>query len=100
MTCEECEALGVFFKEHLAEIAVAETYLAAVGNGAGDAECLKAFADCGGGFGCLTAALLDSDSGAYGVSPLCVFKADGLNVFNCVINIKAGVFCDFFGFFY
>ncbi len=94
MTCKEREALCILFEQHLAEVAVAQTYLAAVSDGTGDAERLQSFADCGSRFRCCTAVLLDRDRGAYRVSPLCVFKTDRLNAFYKMINIKARSFCD------
>jgi len=99
MAGEEREALGVFFKQHFAQIAVAETDLAAIRDGAGDAERLQAFADRGGSLGRLAAALLDGDRGAYGVCPLGVFKADRLDVFDHVVHVQTGVFRDLFGLF-
>ena len=66
-----------------------ETDLTVLGNRAGDAERLKTDTDCGSGVSGLCAALLDCDSGAYRVSPLCVFKADRLCFFNNLIGVDA-----------
>ncbi len=68
--------------------------LAAVSDGTGNAEGLEAFADGCGSVGSLAAVLLDGDGGAYGVSPLCVLKADGLNVLDHVIYVKTCVLSD------
>ena len=95
MACQEAEALRVLFKKHLAEIAVAKTDLAAVSNGARDAEALQTFADCSSSLIRFAAALLDGNCCTYGVSPFCIFKADRLNLLNCVIDIQAGSFGDF-----
>ena len=46
---EEAEALGLLGKEHLAEVAVAETDFSVVGNGAGNAEALQTHAYHRGG---------------------------------------------------
>ena len=75
-----------------------ETNLAAVGNGAGNAEGLQTLADGGSGVGSLAAVLLDGDGGADGVSPLGVLKADGLDVLNHVINVKTCILGDLLGF--
>ena len=94
MSCKEREALCILFEQHLAEVAVAETYLAAVSDGAGDAERLQSFADCSSRFRCCAAVLLDCDRGAYRVSPLRVFETDRLNAFYKMINIKTCSLCD------
>ena len=91
---QECEALGVLFQEHLAEVAMAKTYLTAVSNGTGDAEGLKAFADCGSSLVSLAAVLLDSDGSAYGVCPLRVLEADRLNALYQMINVQTSSLCD------
>ena len=80
MSCEEAEALGLLREKHLAEVSVSETDLAVLGNRAGNAECLKSDTDSGSSVGSLGAALLDSDSAAYGVSPYSVLKADRLGL--------------------
>ena len=51
VSCEEAEALGLLGKEHFAEVAVTETNLAVLGNGAGNAEGLKSDTDSGGSVG-------------------------------------------------
>lgn len=96
VTCQEAEALGFFRKEHFTEVAVTETDLAVFGNGAGNTEGLKTDTDiCGsgsGGFIACALSLFKSDSRAYGVSPLCVFKADRLCFLNGGVGVNA-VFC-------
>ena len=99
MTCQEAEALGLFFEEHLAEVAVAETDFSVVGDGAGDAEGLKAFADGGSSVRSFSAALLDGDGGADGVSPCGVFEADRLDALDHVVDLEACVFGDLLCFF-
>ena len=94
MSCKECEALGLLLKEHLAKVAVSETNLTGVGNGSGDTECLESFSDSGCSIGSLAASLLDSDGSTYGVCPLSVFEADGLNALDQMINIKSCVLSD------
>ena len=89
MTCEESEALSIFLKEHLAEVAVTETYLTLVSNGAGDTESLKSLTDSSSSVSSSCAALLDSDSAAYCVSPLSVFKTDRLDAFNELVDVEA-----------
>ena len=94
MAGQEAEALGVLGQEHLSEVAVAETNLAVVSYGAGDAESLQAFAD---GCGCVSsgaAVFLDGDGSAYCVSPLGILEADGLNAFGDGIGIEAGRLAD------
>ena len=91
MSCQECEALGILFQKHLAQIAVAETDFSAVCNGTRNAEGLQALADGCSGLRCLAAALLDGDGRADGVSPLCVLKTDGLNTLNQMIYVQSCV---------
>ena len=69
---------------------MSKAYLTGIGNGAGNAECLKSLAD-----GCRSvcrslAAFFDGNGRAYGVSPFCIFKADGLNALYHLIYIQAG----------
>ncbi len=66
---QESEALGVLVQQAGAQVAVAQTYLTLLGNGAGDAECLQAFADGCGSLGSGLQATLYSDGRAQGVSP-------------------------------
>ena len=99
MAGQECEALRILFQKHLAQIAVAETDLAAVRYGTGDAECLKADTDRCSSFGSLAAVLLDGDGSAYRIGPLCIFKADRLNAFNQFVDVQTGRFRDLFTFF-
>ena len=87
MASQEREAVGLFFQKHLAQIAVAKAHFTLVGNGTGDTEGLKALADGSGRVGSFAAVFLDSDGGAYGVSPLCVFKTNRLNAFHHLIYI-------------
>lgn len=78
---------------------MAKTNLSLVSYRAGDAECLKAFTDSGGSVGSLYAALLDSDSAAYGVSPLSVLKADRLNALYKLVDVKTFFLADVGAFF-
>ena len=89
VTGEESEALGVFIQQHRAEVAVAETDLALIGNRAGDAERLQAFADALGGFGSGLDAFLHRDRRAQLVSPLHVLEADRLGALHDGIRIHA-----------
>ena len=89
MTCQECEALCILFEEHLAEVTVAETNLTLIGNRAGDAESLKAFTDSSSSVSSSCAALLYSDSAAYSVSPLSVFKTDRLDALYKLVDVKS-----------
>ena len=99
MSCQEAEAVGILFQQHLAQIAVAQAYLTGIRNGAGDTECLQALADGGCGFCGLAAALLDGDGSAYGVSPACVLEADGLNLLHLLVYVKSCVLGDLLRFF-
>jgi len=76
---------------------MAETDLAVLGHGAGDAEGLEAFADgrCGlrGGLG----VLLDGNRTTEGIGPLGVLERDGLNVGRDVIWVEAEVGADLQG---
>ena len=96
MSCEECEALGLLLKEHLSEISVSETNLTGVSNGSGDTECLESLSDSSCSVSSLAASLLDSDGSTYGVCPLSIFEADGLDSLDQMINIKSCVFGDLF----
>ena len=87
VTCEEAEALGLLGEKHLTEVTVTETDLAVLGNRAGNAEGLESLADSGCSVCCLGAALLDSDSCAYGVCPYCVLEADRLCRANDIIAV-------------
>ena len=78
MACQKAEALGLFAEQHFAEVSVAQADLAVFRNGAGNAEGLQPDADHSGCVCSLGAACLQGDSGADGVSPNGVFKADGL----------------------
>jgi len=86
---EEAEALGLLAEQHCAQVAVAKTDLAVVGDGAGDAESLKADADSFGSVGGGLAFLLDGDSAAHGVSPDGVLKSDGLGALDDLFNVDA-----------
>ena len=91
---EECEALGLLGKEHFAQITVAEADLTVFSNRARDAECLQADADSGSSVSSLRAAHLDSNRAAYGVSPLCVLKADRLCFLYDGVRVDALLFAD------
>ncbi len=67
---------------------MAETDLALIRDGAGDAECLKAFADCSSSVSSLGAALLDRDRAADSVCPLCVLEADRLNTLDELVDVE------------
>jgi hypothetical protein len=98
---KEAEAFRIFRKEHCAQIAVAETYLSVLCNGAGDAERLQADTDSRSRVGSFLAALFDSDSRADCVCPNRIFKADRLCASYDLIAIdtfgKADVFAFFHG---
>ena len=53
-----------------------------------DTESLKSLADSSSSVSSSCAALLDSDSAAYCVSPLSVLEADGLDLLNFMIDVK------------
>ena len=98
MTCEEAEAFRLLGKKHLAEITVTETDLAVFRNGTGNTESLESDTDSGGSISCLFATCLDSDSGAYSVSPYSVFKTDRLSFSYYFIAIYTCGKCDFLAF--
>ena len=86
---EEGEALGVVVEEHCGQIAVADTDLAVICDGAVKAEALEADTDhlcglCGGLY-----AGLDGDGRADTVCPADVLKADGLDVLGDLVGIEA-----------
>ena len=89
VTGQEGEALGLVPQQHGAQIAVAQTDLAVLGDGAVDAEGLQADADGLGGLGGGLDALLQRDGRAHGVSPAGVLKADGLNALDDLIGVEA-----------
>ena len=99
MSCKEAEAVRVLLQKHLAQIAVAKAHLSGVRHGAGNTECLKPLSDCGSGVCSLAAALLDGDSRTYRIGPACVLEADGLNLLNLLIYVKAGILGDLLRFF-
>ena len=89
VTSQECETLGVFFQQHLAQVTVTQTNFSLVSNRARDAECLQTFTDCSSSVSSSAAALLDCDSCANGISPLCVFETDRLNALYHLVYIQA-----------
>ena len=86
---EEAEAVRLLGKEHLAQIAVAETDLSVLGDRAGDAERLQADADGSSRIRRVGAARLDSDRRADGVCPDRVLKADGLGAAHDLVAVYA-----------
>ena len=89
MTGEEGKALRLVGQQHRTEIAVAQTDLAVLGDGAVDAEGLKTHADHLGSLGSGLHAGLERDGRADGVRPAGVFKADGLDALDDLIRVKA-----------
>ena len=73
---------------------MSQTNLTLIGNGAGNTERLQALADCSGSLGSFSAALLDCDGSAYGVSPASVLKANRLDLLNLIVNIQTGILGD------
>ncbi len=91
---EEAEAASLLREEHGAEVAVAETDLAVVRNGARHAERLQAFAD---GFRSVDGrldVLLDGDGSAERVRPLRVLERDRLEILYDLVRVDALVFAD------
>ena len=95
---EEAEAIGLLREQHCAEVAVAKTHLAVLGNRAGNAECLQADADGSSGVRGLGAALLDGDGGTYGVGPAGVLEGDVLDAAHDFAHVDAFVEADLLGF--
>ena len=79
VTCQEAEALSLLAQKHSGQIAVAQTHLTVVSHRAGNAESLQTFTDSLSGISGLGAALLNSDSSAYGVGPTGVLESDVLD---------------------
>ena len=75
---------------------MSQTNLTLIGNRSGNTECLQALTDSCCSICRSLAALLDRDSRAYGVCPLCILKTDGLNALDHLINIKACILGDLF----
>ena len=73
---------------------MAKANLSLISNRSGDTERLKSLADGGGSVRGPAAALLDRDSGAYGISPAGIFKADGLDLLYLVIYVQSGILGD------
>ena len=94
MTGQEGEALGVVGEQHSAQVAVAQTDLAVLGDGAGNGEGLDALADDGSGLGSVLGALLDGQGAAQGVGPLGVLEGDGLGVVDDLTRVEALVGAD------
>ncbi len=86
---QESEALGLLIQQHGAQVAVAQAHLALVRHGTGDAESLQAFADALGRLGGGLHALLQRDGRAQLISPLGVFKSDGLNALDDFVGVHA-----------
>ena len=91
---QEGEALGVLGKQHCAQVAVAQTDLAVLGDGARNGEGLDALADQGSGLRSGLSALLDGQCAAEGVGPLGVGECDGLGVVNDLASVYALVQAD------
>ena len=79
---------------------MAETDLAVFSNGAVDTEALETYADVLGSLLSILCARLQSDSGAYAVSPAYVLKADGLDALSDFIGVEACSLADFTALFY
>ena len=86
---KEGEAMRGFGKQHRAKIAVAQTHLTLIGNGAGYAERLQAFAYAFGRFRRALNALLQRYRRAEGICPNRVFKGDGLNALHYAAHVYA-----------
>ena len=91
---QEGEALGVVGEQHSAQVAVAQTDLAVLGDGAGNGEGLDALADDGSSLRSGLGATLDSESAAEGVGPLSVLEGDGLGVVDDLTRVEALVGAD------
>ena len=77
---------------------MAETDLSVICNRAGNAEGLKSDADCGSGGSGFGATLLQSDCGADGIRPDCVFKADRLGRADDAVHVDSLSERDFLAF--
>jgi hypothetical protein len=99
VTGTESEAVGLFEQKHRGQIAVADTDFSLVGDRAGDAEALEAFAERSGDFRRFSLAFFYRDGRADGICPTGVFKRDRLNFFGNGIGIYAFFFTDFPGVF-
>ena len=73
---------------------MADADLAALRDGAVDAEALQTDADIAGGFLGVLRPGLQGDGRADAVGPADVFKADGLDALGNLIGIEAGGFAD------
>ena len=95
MPRKEREAFCFLGKEHGSQVAVTESHAALFGDGAGDAERLKALADAAG---CVCGRFypaLNSYCRAQGVRPHGVLKGDGLNALYKGFRINACFAADF-----
>ena len=98
VTGSESEAFGVFGEQHGSQVAVSDTDFAVIRDGTGDAEALETFAERLGDFAGDRLTAFDGNGGADEISPAGVLKADGLNVFDTLIDVQTFGFGDFFGF--
>ena len=98
VTCQECEALGILFQKHFAQVSMSQTYFTLVCYRTRNTEGLKSLTDCSCSLRCFAAAFFDRDCSAYGVSPFCVFEADRLNAFYHFVYIQTCSFCYFCSF--
>ena len=89
VACQESEAGGVLAQQTSAQIAVAQTDLTLLSDRAGDGEGFQTFADGSSTLGSIGQAALDGDSGAQGVCPDSVIKADGLNAAHDLVAVDA-----------
>ena len=74
---------------------MADTYLAVVGYGTGDAEALQAFADIISGLNSILCAFLECNGSTYNVGPLGILEADHLRFLTSLVGVETSLFTNF-----
>ena len=95
VTRQEAEALGLLAQQHRAQIAVAQTNLTLVGDGAGDAERLQGPSPMhSAGLAAVLTPFFSAIAAPKFVRPLGVFEGDGLDALHDLVSVDAlGVVC-------
>ena len=95
MAGQEGEALGLIAQQHRGQVAVTDPDLAAVCDGAVDAEALQADADGAGSLLSVLHSGLQGDGRADAISPADILKTDGLDTLGDLVGVETGRLTEF-----
>ena len=93
VSCQEAEALSILRKEHLAQVAVSQTYLTVVCHRARNTEGLQALTDGCCCICCCSAILLDGNGSTDNICPCSILEADRLHALHHIVNVETSVLC-------